>query len=631
MGELLVELRSGALPPARVGSWARRLKDLLVAALRVADLAPRQSAVGYSGRRLMVLLRGIGDHPRSAGAAPEERAARAAGAVIQALDGLAAEVALPGSDLRRGACRPHGLLAVLDGLPLAVEWEGVGARAETVGHRASGDRPFVVGDAESYRRGLEEQGVEIRFAERRRALDRRIAELLRPADLAIEEDPALLDLVAAECETPEPVLGSFDADHLGLPRELVRAVLRERQLAFTVLRGGRPAAVFLAVVDHPPPAPPSVLGGYQLSVATLLDDVRFHWTRDRSLPLAERARRVAAGLRAGGDPVEVGRTRRLGSLARGLCTDAGWQAELEGVEAAIELLDADLDTSLGREFRELRGVIGGLLARAEGHPESVWHALYDHPLPRGARSTLPRGRVALALAAADRADRIARDCVLGAPGEVTAAAARDLVRLLMHGGVACDPDLLVARACRELGGPDARGAAARARSLLEESIQAVLESEGLTAGEVRAVRTAHGSNLPTEVLARARGLARLRGTEGLRRVVATAQRLVDILRQAPEGRLDVGLLVDRAELRLHRVLVEQQPALRGLLAEGRTEDWLAAMLELNEAVEAFLADVLIHDEVERLRLNRLALLQTVQQLYAGELRLAELGARGEDR
>ncbi|HVS13931.1 MAG TPA: glycine--tRNA ligase subunit beta [Thermoanaerobaculia bacterium] len=630
MGELLIELRCGAVPPARAAAWARRLKERLVAALRAVDLAPRQSAVGYSGRRLMVLLRGVGDHPRSAGG-PEERRARVAEAVVEALELLAVAVARPGSDLRRGACRAEGLLAVLDGEALAVQWQGLAARAESEGHRASAGGRFAVGDADSYRLGLEEAGVEIRFAERRRALQRRIAELLGPADLALEEDPALVDLLAAECEAPEPVLGSFEGEHLALPWELVRAVLRERQQVFTVLRGGRPAAMFLAVVDHPPPAPSPIVAGYELSVHNLLDDVGFHWARDRSLPVAERARRVAAGMRAGGDSVEVGRAGRLRSLARAVCEDAGWHAELESVDAAIELLRADLDTSLGREFPELLGVIGALLARAEGHPESVWRAMYDHPLPIRPRSTLPRGRAALAVAVADRADRIARDCCADTLAEVTPAAARDLVRLLMHGGVASDPDLVVARACRELGGAGGREAVARARSLLDEAVEGVLGSEGLSAAEVRAVRAAQGSSLPTDVLARARGLVRLRGAQGMDGVVATARRLVDILRQAPEGRLDPSLLVDRAEVRLHQVYLARQAAVRGLLAEGRTEDWLAAMLELNETVESFLADVLIHDEVERVRLNRLALLQAVQHLYAGELSLAELDARIEGR
>jgi glycyl-tRNA synthetase beta chain len=384
--------------------------------------------------------------------------------------------------------------------------------------------------------------------------------------------------------------------------------------------------MFLAVVDHPAP-PPSIVKGYSLSVATLLDDVSFHWTRDRSLPIAERARRVAAGIQAGGDATEIGGSERLLVLARQVCQDAGWQAEMESVQAAVELLPADLDTSLAREFPELVGVIGGLLARVEGHPETVWRALYDHPLPRRPRSTLPRGRVAVAVAVAHRADRIARDCFAPAPAGSTAKSAADLVRLLMHGGTSSDLDLLVARACRLLDEPGAVAAIGRARTLLDDAVQAVLESEGLTPAEVRAVRSAHGSSLLVDVLGRALGLARLRDSEGLDRVVATARRLADILRQAPEGRLDRGLLVDRAELRLYEAVRDRQDAVRSLLAEGRTEEWLAAMLEVTEAVEAFLSDVLIHDEVEQLRLNRLALLQAVQQLYAGELRLAELAGR----
>ena len=625
MSELLLELRSEVLSPVHLASWAGRLKESLVAGFRAVDLAPRQSAVGYTGRRLMVLFRGVGEHARHPPSTSEEALDRASEVVRQALDELAEAVADTGWSLRSGGSRAVSILALLDGRALPLEWNGVAAGGATVGHLLGPPESFVVADAEDYRRALERSGVEIRFVERRRQLAARIDALLGSADLAIDDDTALLGRLAAECESPVPVLGSFERDHLSSPRELVRAVLRERQLAFTVSRGGRPEARFLAVVDHPEPVPERTLRGHELAVATLLDDLRFHWTRDRALPIAERARRVEAGILAGGDPLEVGRRGRLHALTAQLCADAGWDHEVaESARAAIDLLDADLDTSLAREFPELVGVIGGLLARVEGHPEAVWHALYDYPLPRRARSTLPRGGAALAVAAALRADQLALDCLSGSIGSGTQAAAEDLVRLVMHGGVGCDVDLFAARACRLLEDSRSQEAVRRARSLLAAALTRVLESEGFSPDEIRAVCAGQGSRLLPDVLARSRGLARLRGSRQLSSLVATAKRLTVILDRAVVATVDAGLLIDQAERNLYTQIEETGGAVRRLLAEGRYESWLVEMSRLNEEVDRFLAEVLVHDEAERIRANRLALLEAAQQLYSSEVRLAEL-------
>jgi glycyl-tRNA synthetase beta subunit len=194
----------------------------------------------------------------------------------------------------------------------------------------------------------------------------------------------------------------------------------------------------------------------------------------------------------------------------------------------------------------------------------------------------------------------------------------------MHGGIGCDVDLLAARACRLLD-DSAADAVREARAALSAALAEVLGAEGFSCAEIRAVCAGHGSRLLPDVLARARGLARLRDSERLRALVATAKRLTGILDRTAEATVDARLLVDQAERDLHTQLEETGGKVRRLLAEGRYESWLSEMGRLDAAVERFLAEVLVHDDVEEIRTNRLALLQAAQQLYTREVGLAELG------
>ena len=76
---------------------------------------------------------------------------------------------------------------------------------------------------------------------------------------------------------------------------------------------------------------------------------------------------------------------------------------------AAELSKCDLTTELVKEFTELQGVVGGLYARAQGEPEPVWQAIYDHYKPESMEDSIPRNRTGQIVALADKLDTL-RGC-----------------------------------------------------------------------------------------------------------------------------------------------------------------------------------------------------------------------------
>ena len=60
--------------------------------------------------------------------------------------------------------------------------------------------------------------------------------------------------------------------------------------------------------------------------------------------------------------------------------------------------NADLTTELVKEFTELQGVVGGLYARAQGEPEDVGTAIYDHYKPDSMEDSIPRTQPARSVA-----------------------------------------------------------------------------------------------------------------------------------------------------------------------------------------------------------------------------------------
>ena len=69
------------------------------------------------------------------------------------------------------------------------------------------------------------------------------------------------------------------------------------------------------------------------------------------------------------------KTSRLVALSTTICDMLGCEAPQAA--AAARLLKVDLATEMVKEFTSLQGIMGGIYAREEGHPEEVWQAISD--------------------------------------------------------------------------------------------------------------------------------------------------------------------------------------------------------------------------------------------------------------
>src|SRR5262249_15679526 len=77
----------------------------------------------------------------------------------------------------------------------------------------------------------------------------------------------------------------------------------------------------------------------------------------------------------------------------------------EAQRAAL-LCKCDLTTEMVKEFTDLQGIVGGLYARAQGAPESVAKAIYDHYKPLSMEDSIPSTPQAQIVALADKLDTL---------------------------------------------------------------------------------------------------------------------------------------------------------------------------------------------------------------------------------
>jgi len=601
MPSLLLEIGCEELPAAACREAGAQLPDL---AEREIGIAPTELFVGP--RRLAVFFQDVpGRTPdewvKGPPVALRDKAApgfaKKQGVAVEELverDGFLG-VERPGRELPE--VLPERLDAIVRGLSFSksMRWDDSGIRfsrpvrwtlakldADTVvgeatfGHRFSAG-PVEIRDASDYAERLRAAGVEPDAEARRRAI---VAGLDAVGSWS---DPAgVLEEVVYLVESVQVLEGSFDERFQQLPERVVVTAMQSHQRYFPL--GGNRFA-FVANGGEPD----VVRAGNENVLEGRLDDASFTFERDVAIGIDALAERLGAITYFKGAGSFADKTERLGNLA----------AELAGGEATLEaarLAKADQASELVREFPDLEGYIGGQYARLAGYPEAVAAAIEEQYLPDASGGPLPQTEAGKVLAAADKLDALATSFSLGHKPSGSRdpyglrRAAIGLVRLAVEGGLVVPRRLL----------PD------EVRDFVEERL------EGLLDVPVEFVRAARASAAPdlAAVARLAEALYAERESEafgGVYTAYDRAQRLAGRAAHDAAPELDRALLKEEAERELAEGLtrVEVDADVRRALESG------AALAPL---MERFFDEVLVMDEDEAVRANRLRLLLDVRDV-----------------
>jgi glycyl-tRNA synthetase beta chain len=499
----------------------------------------------------------------------------------------------PGRPLREVV--PERLDAIVRGLSFSksMRWDDSGIRfsrpvrwtlakldsESVVGSTSFGHR-FTAGEieipaADGYEEALRAAGVEPDASERRG----RIVEGLDA--IGGWSDPAgVLDEVVHLVESVQVLEGSFDERFLELPERVVVTAMQSHQRYFP-LGGNR--FVFVANGGEPD----LVRAGNENVLGGRLDDASFTFERDVRVGIDALAERLGAITYFKGAGSFADKTERLRRLA----------AELGGGEATLEaarLAKADQASELVREFPDLEGYIGAEYARLAGYPEAVSAAIEEHYLPDASGGPLPQTESGKVLAAADKLDTLATSFSLGH----RPSGSRDPYGLR--------------RAAIGLNRLAVEGALAVPRSLLPDEVRGFVEErlEGLLDLPVEFVRAARASAAPDlgGIAALARALYEERESdafEGVYTAYDRANRLAGRAADDAAQEVDRGLLKEDAERALADGLAQVE-------VDGDVRRGLESGATLAPLMERFFDEVLVMDEDEAVRANRLRLLLDVR-------------------
>ncbi|HMD85901.1 MAG TPA: glycine--tRNA ligase subunit beta [Terriglobia bacterium] len=515
----------------------------------------------------------------------------------------------------------------------------------TFGHRAKSRQALTVNGFKDYSKKLSQNIVDIDYNRRRERIIQEAQAVVAEAGGKIIQDDWLTDWIANSTEWPRPMLGSFDERFLHLPREILITVMRDHQRYFAVEDGqGNLRPHFVAVLNMDSDEKGLIRQGHQRVLTARFRDAEFFWNADQKVPLRHRVLLLdkvtyQAKLGSYGDKV-----RRMKSIAGNACVsleDSGMMTPSQTLEVlrTVELSKCDLTTQMVQEFTELQGVVGGLYAKAQGEPEKIAVAIYDHYLPLGAEGASPRTLLGAMVSLADKMDSVVAGFAAG--NEPTGSSdpfairrqANGIIKVILENQFPLSLKESINKATDALDiewRKPREEIRSRVLDFFAERLLYYFESvRGFRYDTVRAV-VAAGADEPADAQARAEAMEALRGGEDFEALSAAAKRIRNILAKSATaadweaGDVAPELLNEPQEKDLH----EAYGRIAGDVERRRAgRDYRGALEEistLRPVVDRFFDKVLVMAEDRELRQNRLRLLKKLDDLFSGIAHLSEI-------
>jgi glycyl-tRNA synthetase beta chain len=531
----------------------------------------------------------------------------------------------------------HGLLCLFGGAVVMTSFEGFEASDVTIGHRIASPGPVKAADFASYRAALERSSVIVDPAKRTQIILDQIRAALDPLQAEAYPDEELLDDLTLNVEHPLVILGAFPETYLSLPIEVLSTAMREGQKLFSVVRDNKQLSYFLGVADAVGDAKGLIRRGNERVLRARLEDARFFWDQDRTVPLADRV----AGLKKVLFQERLGsyedKTQRLKKIVGYLCDKLG-ATELKGaaVEAA-SLCKADLLTEMVNEFSGLQGRMGGLYAGEDGYPAPVCQAIYEHYQPVSLEDASPATVPGAILSVADKMDSIVG--AIGVGLQVSGSSdpfglrrnAQGVCKVVLDRKLRFSFPLLVDRVLAVYGDRLTLGRAeikAACQDFFAGRLRYILEKSGFRYDIVGAA-LGPGVDRIVDVKARVEALDALKSSPQFEPFILMAKRINNILKGLPAAKVNPDLFVEKEERELHSTLSIIGSNALPMIARGDFARAQGIIFKLQPVLNTFFDKVLVMAEDKKTRQNRLGLLQSIAKMLLQIADYSQIVVEGE--
>lgn len=528
------------------------------------------------------------------------------------------------SNLEFRFARPiHWILAIFDGRIVPFRIANLESGNTSRGHRFMSPDPFQVTGLEDYLSKTRHHFVIVDPSERRQVIRDEAFKAAEAVGGRIIPSDELLETVTFLTEYPTVICGNFDPDYLKLPREVLTTTMISHQKYFPVVdEDGFLLPYFIAVNNTLARDPSVVQKGHEKVIRARLSDARFFFEADRKIPLERRLedlRKVVFHTLLGTSYEKVMRFRKLSVWLAGRI-DPSVSAK---VDRAALLAKADLDTQMVSEFSELQGIMGREYALISGEDPVVAKAIHEHYLPVAAGGDLPETDVGAIVGIADKTDTIVGFFGVGLVPTGTAdpyalrRQALGILNVILTKRYRLSLGSLLDESLGILGPLLTRPAHETKASVLE-FLRGRFENQLISHGHAYDVVDAILATGIDDIVAadaKIQAMSEFRSRADFQPLAIAFKRVVNIIRGFRSGSVDPGLFENAQEKGLHEAFLKIRESVSNRVSKDDFSGAFCELARLREPVDAFFDAVLVMSEDEKVRFNRLSLLEEISTLF----------------
>ncbi len=470
----------------------------------------------------------------------------------------------------------------------------------TNGHRFS-TQNIVVNNPDEYVSKLRDAHVLVDVDERKQRiieLTQKEAEKLG-AITKISDD--LLEEVTFITEYPVAVTCNFDKAYLTIPQEVAVTVMETHQRYFALYtKDGKLTDKFVTITNYIGDEFENIKAGNLRVIKARLDDAVFFFNEDTKKPL-ETYREALKGMTfQKGMGSVYDKTDRIVKLVQKL-------SPLASVKRTAELCKADLATNLVFEFTELQGFIGADYARVSNEAKEVQDGIREHYFPLNADSETAKSIEGQLVGIADKIDTICAVFVAGKKPTGSSdplgvrRAALGIIKTILEHDLKIDLSLLIDEALALL--PIKSDCKADIEEFFVQRLIIFLSND-YRKDVLESCAIKNPCVDLSDYLARVKAVSKLDNQN----LLENANRVLRILKEDVNSIVNPDLFILDTEKSLFEGITR-------ISFDGDYNKYLEDLILVNPLVTKFFEDVLVMDKDEKIKNNRLALLNELKNKY----------------
>ena len=506
----------------------------------------------------------------------------------------------------------------------------------TYGNKCLSCNPIKIKNTSEYFSKIKEKGVEIDQGIRKKIIQTDIENIIKKNKFDNEIDSNLIDELTNMIEYPFIYLGKFPEKYLDLPNKVLKYVIQDTQKYSLVQKNKKIINYFVGISNIE--INQSIVKGNERVINPRLDDAKFFISKDLQDNIFGKKdflKRIVFHKKLGS---MFDKVQRISEISSYINTQSYRDNKLKFKEIA-DLCKLDLISNMVVEIPKLQGYIGGFYAEKSNFDEVVANGIKEHYSPKNPEDDIPKSVDAQIVSMADKIDTIVGIFLVNEKPSGTRdplairRSTNGLLRVLLGTDHSISLTKLVDAtykviSCKFTNLRNNKEALTDCHIFLKDKLITLFEEDYRFRSDLISSVINNETDInPFKALKKITALDSIIENKDYEQLFLNAKRVSNILKKSKvdsQVSIDKNLLKESSEKFLYSSFKENEENLKSLFENGSYKEYLKEINELNSYVLKFFDEVMINDNEEEIKLNRISLLTLINKSYTSLANLAIL-------